>query len=137
MKYTNMKIKLILPAFLLVAFVPLVAHADFSLATLNFKTLVEEILSVINVLVPILFSLAFVTFFWGLSKFILNSNKAEEIAKGKSYMLWSILALFILISFRTIIVLVSSELDIGNSANPALLKIDGKTPETGGRIITP
>jgi len=71
------------------------------------------ILRIIN---PILFSMAFVVFFWGLSKFILNSDKEEEISKGKNYMVWAIIVLFILVSFRAIISFVTGDFGLGSSS---------------------
>lgn len=69
----------------------------------------------LRILNPILFSVAFIVFFWGLSKFILNSDNEEEIRKGKNYMVWGILVLFILISFRAIISFMTSEFGLGSA----------------------
>lgn len=91
------------------------AQADFNLAGSNFKSLIGYVISILDILVPILSGLAFVVFFWGLSKFILNSSKPEEIKIGKNYMAWAILALFILFTFRTIISLVSGDLGFGGN----------------------
>ena len=122
---------------LAVVLIPTVTMADFDLGSLNFKTFIDEILSVINIIIPILFSLAFIVFFWGLSKFILHSNNAADIEKGKSYMLWSILALFTLLTFRAIISLVATDLDIGNGNTTPVLRTNGVTPVTGGGIVPP
>ena len=80
----------------------------------TFQCTIGYILSIISLLEPILFALAFIGFFWGLSKFILNSGSKEELKKGKDYMSWGVLALFILVSFRAIISLVSGEFGIGD-----------------------
>ena len=95
---------------------------SFDLASSNFKGVLEEVGSVISILIPILSGIALIYFFWGLSKFILNSSKPEDIKKGREYMLWGILVLFILFTFQTIIGLVSNELEIGGKtpAIPAL-----------------
>jgi mannitol-specific phosphotransferase system IIBC component len=74
---------------------------------------ITEVTGIIGSIQPLLMAAAFLVFFWGLSKFILNSNKPEEIKNGKNYMVWGILALFILLTYMTIIGLVSNELDIG------------------------
>lgn len=74
---------------------------------------ITEVTGIIGSVQPLLMATAFLVFFWGLSKFILNSNKPEEIKNGKNYMVWGILALFILLTYMTIIGLVSNELDIG------------------------
>ena len=81
------------------------------------KDVIGYVLSIINLLIPILWALAFIVFFWGLSKFILNSGNKGELEKGKDYMIWGVLALFILLTFRVIITFVSGDLDLGGNAN--------------------
>jgi hypothetical protein len=103
--------------------VPSITLGAFSLENLNFKGLIKEVLIIINLLVPILFGIALVVFFWGLSKFILNANKPEEIENGKNYMIWGVFVLFILFTFTTIIGLVSNELEIG-SKDPVVPKLN-------------
>ncbi len=99
---------------------PFVARAqDFSLtqAGMNFKGIVDYVISLIELLVPILSAGAFVVFFWGLSKFILNSGSPAEVTKGKNYMFWGVLALFVLVSARAIISIIASNLEIGDTGN--------------------
>ncbi len=93
---------------------------NFNLATSNFKTLIQYLLDVLNILIPILSGLAFIVFFWGLSKFILNSNKPEEIKNGRTYMIWGVLVLFVLLTYTAIIGFVSNELEFGAVAKPTL-----------------
>lgn len=79
--------------------------------------IINYIIALLSILNPILFSLAFIVFFWGLSKYILNSGSKDEIEKGRNYMLWGILVLFILVSFRVIISFISSDLGLGGANN--------------------
>lgn len=104
--------------------------ASFSLAGANFKGVIDEVISYINILVPILYSLCFIAFFWGLSKFILNSGSAQEVQKGKTYMIWGITALFVLVSLRVIIGILARELDIGDSNNIPVIKTTTNTSGT-------
>ena len=99
---------------------PTLALADFSLLLegTNFKSVVVYVLDVIYILNPILSALAFLVFFWGLSKFILSSGNQAELEKGKSFMLWGILALFVLLSFMAIIKLISKDLEFSTGSNP-------------------
>lgn len=98
--------------------VPNVAFGvGFSLSRSNFGGVIGEVLGVIGILNPILIGLSVLAFFWGLAKFILNSGNKDGIATGRDYMLWGVLALFILFSVRTIIGLVSTDLDIGGKPN--------------------
>ncbi|MFA5888994.1 MAG: hypothetical protein WCW47_01740 [Candidatus Paceibacterota bacterium] len=109
---------LTLPIFLF----PTFAFADFSLGVntpSKFGDFIIYLKSITDLLIPILSALAFIVFFWGVSKFILNSNKPEEIKNGRNYMMWGILVLFILLTFKTIIGLVSNDLGIGSKTpNP-------------------
>jgi hypothetical protein len=113
----NLKIKLLSFSFLFFLPTLTLAAADFELAGKNFKGVVGYIIDILQILYPILFSLAFITFFWGLSKFLLNSSKPEEIKNGKNYMLWSVVILFVLITYRTMIGLVANDLEINNKGD--------------------
>ena len=105
----------------LTVFLPALASAAFSLSAggETFKSVINYVLDVINILNPILFALAFIVFFWGLSKFILNSGKPEERKNGRSYMAWGVLALFVLLSFQAIISAATGAngLDIGGNSS--------------------
>lgn len=94
------------------SFFPILTSA-FSLGVSNNTTIgttITYITEIVDLAIPILSALAFIVFFWGLSKFILNSNKQAEIENGKTYMMWGILALFILVSFGAIIGLIKGDL---------------------------
>ena len=97
----------------LTAFTPLISLA-FSLKDSTFKDIIDEVKGIIDILLPILVAVALIVFFWGLSKFILHSGNQADLEKGKNYMLWGILALFILLSYKAIVSLVATDLDIGD-----------------------
>lgn len=103
---------------LLTFLTPSLASA-FSLTTagVNFKSIICYVLSILYLVIPILFGLAIIFFFWGLSKFILNSTGNEkEIQVGKSYMVWGLVALFVLVSFRAIISIITGQFGFGNAS---------------------
>ena len=87
----------------------------------TFKSTVAYVISIINLLTPLMTIFAFLIFFWGLSKFIIKSDNKAEHDKGKNYILWSILALFILVTFKTIVVLIAGDLT-GTSVGSILLR---------------
>jgi len=103
---------------------PVLAFADFSLSNSNFQSTLSYVTtSLVLPLFYILDGLAFILFSYGLIKFIIRSDNEEEIKKGKEYMVWGILALFILVSFSAILGLLSNEF-FGKSVdinNPTLL----------------
>jgi len=87
----------------------------FALAS-TFKGVICDVVGLLQILVPILFGLALILFFWGLSKFIINSSGNEkELQTGKNYMYWGIIAMFVLFTFRAIIGLVTNDLGFGDA----------------------
>lgn len=58
---------------------------------------------VVNRLSPILVTVALLAFFWFLIKFITNSDNPGEQVKSKKGIMWSILALFVMVSIWGII----------------------------------
>ncbi len=108
-------------------FVPSFALA-WSLTGSTFAQTVAYVVSLIGALIPILFSLAFILFFWGLSKFILNAGNEKGRQEGQNYMLWGVLALFILLTFRTITSFISTDLGIGTSTCLPYLSTGGTPP---------
>lgn len=54
--------------------------------------------TLIKYVVPFLFSLATAGFIWGMIQMFINPDNEEKRKKGKSYMIWGIIALFFMIS---------------------------------------
>jgi ABC-type Fe3+-siderophore transport system permease subunit len=65
---------------------------------------------------PVLVGLAFLAFLFGLVKFILASGDEKSHSEGISFMKWSLIALFILVSFMGIISFFYS--DLGFTSHP-------------------
>jgi len=97
----------------------------FSLRESKFDDVVFEIISILELAVPLLFGASLIVFFWGLSKFVINSDNETELNKGKNYMLWGILALFILISYQTIVGLIVRDLEFGGGRTVPQLPTSG------------
>ncbi len=85
-------------------FSPLLVSAQgFSLENSSFSDIVSYVISLINLLIPILFALAFIVFIWGLTKYVISAGDEKLLKTGKEYMMWGILVLFILTSYVAII----------------------------------
>lgn len=61
----------------------------------TFGDLVCLFISIINMLIPILISLAVLGFFWGVFQYGFTT---EKIAEGKKIMVFGIIALFVMVS---------------------------------------
>jgi hypothetical protein len=54
--------------------------------------------TLIKSVVPFLFTLATAAFIYGIIQYFINPDNEEKRKKGKSYMIWGIIALFVMIS---------------------------------------
>lgn len=84
------------------SFAPSAAFAAGYCEDANFTSLGNIITwmscTLIKFVVPLLFSLAVVLFIWGIIQYFLNAENEEKRKKGKSFMLWGIIALFVMVS---------------------------------------
>lgn len=93
-KYTNTLYAFLLGALL----IPQVSFAAFD----KIKGLLRDFKSLLDLVIPIVFALAIIFFFWGLAQFI-RSVSDKTIAEGKNKMIWGIVALFVMVSILGII----------------------------------
>lgn len=89
------------------------AVADTGLSTL--AELIRGVGGIINLLIPLVAALALLYFFWGLAKFILAAGDEGEREKGKSIMIWGIIALFILASVWGLVNFLGDVFDLENT----------------------
>lgn len=70
----------------------------------------SNISNILNLLTPILITVAVLYFFWGLIEYIRGGTEEKE--KGRSTMVWGIIALFVMVSVFGLIQLVGNTLGI-------------------------
>ena len=63
---------------------------------------------------PLLFALATVGFIWGIIQMFLDPNNEEARKKGKSFMLWGLIGLFVMVSMWGIVGVLDSTFGVGN-----------------------
>lgn len=80
---------------------PIAALADSTLSNQStFADVVKFLTNIINnMLVPIVFALAFVTISWGVIKgWVIGGGSDESVAQGKSFVLVGVIAFVIMLS---------------------------------------
>lgn len=77
-----------------VILVPVLSFAAFD----GVKGFLNEFKALINPVITLIFGLAIVYFFWGLSQFILRSGDAKTHEEGKNKMLYGVITLFVMFS---------------------------------------
>ena len=76
--------------------------------------------TIMNALIPLLMSLAVVGFVYGIIKYFLNPNNEEGKKKGKDFMLWGLIAMFVIVTFWGIVRLFTATFGVGNPVIPHL-----------------
>ncbi len=64
----------------------------------TFASIIQDIISFINLVVGVLAVLALVIFFWGLVKYVYHSDDAHSREEGRGSIMWGLIALFVLFS---------------------------------------
>lgn len=63
--------------------------------------------TLVKAIVPFLVTLATVAFIWGVIQYFLNPDNEEKRKKGKEYILWGLIALFVMVSMWGLVALLS------------------------------
>lgn len=68
---------------------------------------------VLNLLVPVMFGIAVIYFFWGMGQFVLHDAGNDKTrADGKQKMLWGLIALFVMVALYGILKFVGNAIGI-------------------------
>lgn len=54
--------------------------------------------TLVNSVIPFLITLATVSFIWGVIQYLMNPENEEKRKKGKSFVVWGLIGLFVMIS---------------------------------------
>jgi hypothetical protein len=95
---------------------PLVSFAQSDPDLSNVNTLVTSIGEIINLVVPILFTLALVGFFYGLVMYIFG--KEDDKAQAKKTMIWGVVALFVMASVWGLVAFLSTAVGVETGGGP-------------------
>jgi hypothetical protein len=63
----------------------------------EFTSFFTQIRTIVDLLVPLVFTLALLGFFWGLARYLFAGTDEGKVA-GKQIMVWGIVALFVMAS---------------------------------------
>ena len=110
----------------LLAFSPLMALAQ-GVGTIDTtaKSLAGTFRSVVNILIPAFFGLAIIYFFYGVAKYILAAGDPEEASKGKSIMIYGVIAIAVMISIYGLVGWLQGTLGISGSASINIPSVPG------------
>jgi len=101
----------------------------FAQGTGDLASFVFVVGNIVNLLVPMVSTLAVVYFFYGLAKYILNSGDEDKRKEGKDIMIWGILAMFVIVTIWGIIGFIQAT--VGNTGGA------WNNNAANGTILTP
>ncbi len=93
------------------------AYAQSGKAT-DFKSLVQLLISLLNILIPLIIGVALVVFLYGIVRYVLGSG--DDKSSAKSIMLWGIIALFVMVSVWGLVGILQSTFFGGTLGIPQL-----------------
>ena len=83
-----------------------------------------------NILVPIIFAIAFIVFVWGaFQTFIMGATNDTAKEKGKELMLWGLIVFFVMVSIWGLVNILTGTISFNNNSG-----INGGTPRAGVQI---
>lgn len=123
-----MKKALVLASGALAVFaIPLVSFAAIS----NLTDAGSFIINTINnIVVPVLFAIAFLVFLYGaFETFIIGANSEEVKDRGRNLMLWGLIGFFVMVSIWGLVNILTGTITFGNPSGP-----NGGTPKAGVQV---
>jgi hypothetical protein len=106
------------------SFAPALAFAQQANLS-GLSNLVSQIGQIIGKLIPILFALALVYFFWGLIQYIRGAGDPKKAAEGKSIMIWGVIAIAVMVSVYGLIAWLQSTLGLQTGGSITLPTVPG------------
>jgi fumarate reductase subunit D len=114
------------------AFSALLAPAlAFAAAPTTFRDLSDQIVTILNSATGVLVVLGLVVYFWGVSS-NLFSNSEHGRANLRSYIIWGLAIIFVMVSIWGILSLLQNSLFGGSAASPTSGVVSNGTSGCGG-----
>ncbi len=114
------KIKLVISGLLSsLVFVPALALAQSTGVTLsNLSVALNDISTLINRVIPLLIGIAVVIFIFGVVRFILGAGDPEKRTEGRNYMVYSIIAIAVMLSVWALVAFVRNTFGVNQNVTP-------------------
>ena len=95
--------------------------------------LVTQTSSILRLLLPLVVTLALLLFFWGLAMFILNADNEEARGKGRSMMVWGLVALFVIVAVWGLVGLLAQIFGVKKGGSVDIPGV--QSPDTSGGLL--
>jgi hypothetical protein len=89
-----------------------------ALAQQTVSTALTTISTILTAIIPILMILATIMFLWGVIKYITAGGDEEAIKTGRSYMIFGLIGLFVMVAVWGIVTLLVNTFGVGSGTIP-------------------
>ncbi len=96
------------------SFAPALALAKAGGNLSGISSLVTQLGGIIKNIIPIMFALALIYFFWGLIKYIQAAGDPVAASKGKSIMIYGVIAIAVMLSIYGLVIWLQTNLGISS-----------------------
>lgn len=100
---------------------PVVALAQDANLT-NLKRIATGISEIVKILIPVVFGIGILAFFWGLVGYLFGADHDKE--KAKKTMLWGVIAVFVMAAIWGLVTFIGSTFGVDTGAGPITPDID-------------
>ena len=108
--------------YAILAFGPVLAFAqDFS----GLSNLVTQLGGIVAKVIPIMFALAIIYFFWGLIQFIRAAGDPKKAQEGRTIMIYGVIAIAVMISIYGLVYWLQTTLGVGTQTTLPLPTVPG------------
>ncbi|MBA3732831.1 hypothetical protein H0W91_00455 [Patescibacteria group bacterium] len=109
--------------YAVMAFSPAFAFAQGNLSGLS--QLVTAIGQIIAKIIPIMFALAIIFFFWGVIQFLRGAGDPKAQEQGKSHMIYGVIAIAVMVSVYGLVIWLQNALGISTVTAVPLPTVPG------------
>jgi succinate dehydrogenase/fumarate reductase cytochrome b subunit len=106
--------------FLLSVFAVLLPNIAYAAPATDFMSLMQIFLDLLGRFMTLLYAAAFVAFFWGIVKYIWNTDDTKGRADATNWMVWSVVALFVMVTLWGIVGLLVNTFGMTPTVIPGL-----------------
>ena len=108
---------------MMVVGITLIGVPFIAFAVQNISEVFAIFLGVFDTLVALIVGFSLIVFIWGVAKYILNAANPEARSEGRQFMLWGIVALFVVVSVWGLVQVLQETFDVRSTRSGLQVKV--------------
>jgi tellurite resistance protein TehA-like permease len=100
------------------AILPFTALAAVTELGSRLEDILNDIINILNILLPLLLALGVIVFLWGIVKYITAAGDEEKIKEAKKYIVWGLIFLAIMVALWGFVALINNLFGVSPGGSP-------------------